>query len=61
MRKKLIISRQNMRLKRPEVAQILGITPQFLGAIERGERNPSLNLAKNIADFYNSSIDELFF
>nr|WP_245686869.1 helix-turn-helix transcriptional regulator [Tenuibacillus multivorans] len=50
-----------MRLKRPEVAQILGITPQFLGAIERGERNPSLNLAKNIADFYNSSIDELFF
>ncbi|WP_175616077.1 helix-turn-helix transcriptional regulator, partial [Piscibacillus halophilus] len=40
-----------MKKARPEVAFNLGITPQFLGAIERGERNPSLNLAKKIADF----------
>lgn len=46
---------------RLEVAKDLGITPQMLGAIERGDRNPSLHLAKKIADYYNVSVDEIFF
>ncbi|WP_272893707.1 helix-turn-helix transcriptional regulator [Heyndrickxia oleronia] len=46
---------------RPEVAKELNITPQMLGAIERGDRNPSLSLAKKIADYYKVSIDEIFF
>jgi putative transcriptional regulator len=46
---------------RPKVAEQIGITPQMLGAIERGERTPSLNLAKKIADFYSTTIDEIFF
>lgn len=46
---------------RPYVAKKIGITPQMLGAIERGDRNPSLPLAKKIADFYGSTIDEIFF
>lgn len=46
---------------RPEVARDLSITPQMLGAIERGDRTPSLALAKKIADYYKKSIDEIFF
>jgi putative transcriptional regulator len=58
-RTKLIELRANK--SRPEVAELLNITPQMLGAIERGARTPSLSLAKKIADFYGVSIDEIFF
>lgn len=43
------------------VAKKLKITPQMLGAIERGNRTPSLELAKRIADLYKTTIDDLFF
>lgn len=46
---------------RQEVAKDLDITPQMLGAIERGDRNPSLKLAKKIADYYGATVDEIFF
>ncbi|MEC5422359.1 helix-turn-helix transcriptional regulator [Virgibacillus sp. C22-A2] len=47
--------------KRKTIATHLGITPQMLGAIERGDRTPSLSLAKKIADYYGVSVDEIFF
>jgi putative transcriptional regulator len=59
IRNKLIELRGNK--SRPEVAKNLNITPQMLGAIERGDRNPSLKLAKRIADYYCVSVDEIFF
>ncbi|MFJ7665560.1 helix-turn-helix transcriptional regulator [Lysinibacillus sp. NPDC097195] len=46
---------------RTEVALDLDITRQMLGAIERGDRTPSLNLAKKIADYYGKTVDEIFF
>lgn len=49
------------QLSRPKVAKDLDITPQMLGAIERGDRTPSLPLAKKIAEYYNVSIDNIFF
>lgn len=58
-REELIKARGN--LTRPEVARELNITPQMLGAIERGDRTPSLILANKIAVFYNLSIECLFF
>lgn len=48
-------------LSRTEVANDLGITPQMLGAIERGDRTPSLALAKKIADYYGATMDNIFF
>lgn len=45
---------------RSEVASNLNITPQMLGAIERGDRTPSLNLAKKIANYYGTTIEEIF-
>lgn len=46
---------------RQNVAKDLGITPQMLGAIERGDRTPSLSLAKKIADRYKVTVDDVFF
>lgn len=58
-REKLIALRNNV--PRPEIAKKIGITPQMLGMIERGERTPSLPLAKKIADFYGVSVEDIFF
>ncbi|MCU5342867.1 helix-turn-helix domain-containing protein [Bacillus cereus] len=58
-RNKMIEFRRNQ--SRAVVARYLKITPQMLGAIERGDRTPSLELAKRIADFYKTTIDNLFF
>jgi putative transcriptional regulator len=44
------------------VAQKLGISQTFYSMIERGERNPTLSLAKQIANLFGvDNIDELFF
>lgn len=58
-RRKLI----ELRKARPrsDVARALKITPQMLGAIERGSRTPSLSLAKRIADYYGVPMDSVFF
>lgn len=58
-REKLIALRNNV--PRPKIAKKIGITPQMLGMIERGERTPSLPLAKKIADFYGVSVEDIFF
>lgn len=46
---------------RIDVASELEITPQMLGSIERGDRTPSLHLAKRIADYYETTVDKIFF
>lgn len=59
MRETLVKLRGNQ--SRHTVAKQLEITTQMLGAIERGDRTPSLVLAKKIADFYNVRIEDIFF
>ncbi len=44
-----------------EVASLLGVTRQMLSALETGNRTPSLELAKRIAELYGVSIEEVFF
>jgi putative transcriptional regulator len=58
-RKKLVELRGEV--SRQQIAEELGITPQMLGAIERGNRTPSLPLAQKIASYYNVSIEFIFF
>ena len=59
MRKKLIILRGDKTVT--EVARDIGITRQMLSAIESGIRTPSLDLANKIANYYSSTIDDIFF
>jgi len=44
-----------------EMARKLGISESFYYKIEQGIRNPTMNLAKRIADLLGSTVDELFF
>ncbi|MTI59091.1 MAG: helix-turn-helix transcriptional regulator [Firmicutes bacterium] len=37
------------------------ITVSFYGMIERGERNPTLKLAKSIANIFEINVEKLFF
>ncbi len=43
-----------------EAANDLNITAQMLGMLERGDRTPSLELAKKISEYYNEPIEKLF-
>lgn len=58
--------RNNLKKLRGErskasIAKSLGITPQHLGYIEDGSRNPSLTLMFEIAKLYDKKVDEIFF
>lgn len=60
-RSKLIQTRKASRISQSEMADILQISASYYGSIERGERNPTLRLAKNIADLLLTTVDDLFF
>ncbi|WP_425059215.1 hypothetical protein SCACP_38920 [Sporomusa carbonis] len=60
MRNTILIELRGKR-SRAEVAKELGITTQGFGMIERRKRIPRPDLMKRIADYYNKTVDELFF
>lgn len=43
-----------------ELANLVGVTPKYIGFIENGERNPSLQVAQKIAFALGYSIDDIF-
>jgi putative transcriptional regulator len=61
MRVKLKRSRIDKGLSVPDMAGKLDISASFYYKIENGDRNPTMELAKRIADIFNSSLDDLFF
>lgn len=60
MKNEFLISLRGQK-SRKTVAKDLRITPQGLGLIERGERIPRPELMKRIADYYDKTVDEIFF
>jgi putative transcriptional regulator len=48
-------------LSQEELAAILGVVADYVSMIERGKRSPGFALAKKIADFFDMTIDEIFF
>jgi len=57
----LALYRQRRGFDRKELADKLGVTSNYIYMIEAGHRNPSFRLSKRFADFFNTSIEELFF
>ncbi len=47
-------------LSRIELAQRVGVNPQTIGYLERGEYNPSLALAFRLADLFGLPIEQVF-
>ena len=49
-----------MGLSQEEFARALRVSRQTVSSIENGKYNPSLELAFQIADFFQKTIEELF-
>src|SRR5204862_684773 len=57
---RIAVLRAERGLSRQDVADALGINYQTVGYIERGEYNPSLDLAFRIAEFFQLPIEAVF-
>lgn len=58
MRKNLILARGDK--SQQDVAEDIGISQKTLSALERGYRNPSIDLMKKIQSYYQISMLTLF-
>ena len=52
--------RAEQGVTRRELAAALGVHYQTVGYLERGEYNPSLNLALRIAEFFDVPVEVVF-
>jgi len=43
-----------------ELAQSLGVSRQTVNAIEKGKYNPSLDLAFKLAEYFETTIEDIF-
>src|SRR5437588_8169513 len=57
---RLPVLRAERGLSRQELARELAINYQTIGYLERGEYNPSLELAFRISDFFGLPIETIF-
>jgi putative transcriptional regulator len=60
-RQPLIDLRNSLKLKQKDVAKSIGITISYYGMIELGVRNPTLELAKKIAEYFGKNMEDIFF
>lgn len=58
---KLTLLRMSRGLRQQDVASFMGVTTSYYGMIEQGSRLPQLELAYKLANFFNTSIEDIFF
>lgn len=44
-----------------ELARYCGVTERYIRMIDQKERTPSMRIAKKIAQFFEMSVDDIFF
>jgi len=54
------VLRADRQLSRQQLADILGVNYQTIGYLERGEWNPSLELALRIAAYFGVPVEAVF-
>ena len=57
---KLKLARVEKNLSQQELADLIDVTRQTIGLIEKGKYNPSLNLCLKIAKTLNKTLNDLF-
>jgi putative transcriptional regulator len=57
---RLAVLRAERRLSRQELADALGVNYQTIGYLERGEYNPSLDLALRAAEYFGLPVEAIF-
>lgn len=60
LKTKLKEYRAKYNMNQAELAELIGVRRETIGHLERGEYNPSLKLASDIAKVFKVPIDELF-
>jgi putative transcriptional regulator len=60
METKLKVFRAMKDITQEELAHAIGVTRQTVISIERGNYNPSLELAFKIAKYFDTSIEDIF-
>ena len=60
MNNELPAYRESRELSQGDLAEAVGVSRQTINAIERERYNPSLELAFALAEFFDSSIEDLF-
>ena len=61
MKNKLYELRKSLKLSQEELASKVGVTRQTINSIEREKYVASLPLAFRIAEFFDMSIEEIFY
>ncbi|NHI91772.1 MAG: helix-turn-helix domain-containing protein [Candidatus Lokiarchaeota archaeon] len=52
--------RQEVGITQEQLAEIVGVSRQTVSYLEKGEYNPSLKIAHDIARYFEKSIDDIF-
>lgn len=58
---KLADLRKKQNLSQSEFAKIVGVSDSLIALYETGQRTPSLKMAKRIAGYFNTPIEEIEF
>ncbi|WP_293771120.1 helix-turn-helix transcriptional regulator [uncultured Corynebacterium sp.] len=54
------VLRAERDLSRAQLADALGVNPQTIGALERGDHSPSLDLALSICEVFGLPVEAVF-
>jgi len=57
---RLPVLRAERGLSRQQLAEAVGVNYQTIGYLERGEYNPSLELAFRLSEYFNLPIEAIF-
>ena len=60
IRNRITVLRAERGLSRQQLAEALGINNQTVGYLERGDYNPSLELAFRIAEYFGLPLEAVF-
>nr|WP_069649693.1 helix-turn-helix transcriptional regulator [Caloranaerobacter ferrireducens] len=60
MKNKLKLARIEKNLTQEQLAELVGVTRQTIGLIEKGKYNPTLKLCLKIAKVLDKGLDDLF-
>ena len=54
------VIRAERDMTRAQLADAIGVNPQTIGALERGDHSPSLDLAFNICEVFDLPVEAVF-
>lgn len=56
----MALFRNDRSVSRRELAEAVGVNPQTIGYLERGDYNPSLELGLKIASYFGVPVEMIF-